>query len=162
ACVRSLARRRRSRGRALRRAPPPACRGGWRRGVRCARVARRVRARSERPADQSLRAVLDGLHRSPVGFHCASAGDAACADRPRPRAAMTRAHLAAWARERFPLANGAFFVLMYVLALVVGRSSVSGPIVLSWRDVPGVAALWSFFFWLRVLDEHKDFENDRV
>jgi hypothetical protein len=75
---------------------------------------------------------------------------------------MTRSHLGAWARERFPLANGVFFVLLYVLALVVGRSAVSGPIVLSWRDVPGIAALWSFFLWLRVLDEHKDFENDRV
>jgi len=75
---------------------------------------------------------------------------------------MTRAHLAEWARERFPLANGVFFVLLYVLALVVGRSVVSGPIVLSWHDVPGVVALWSFFLWLRVLDEHKDFENDRI
>jgi 4-hydroxybenzoate polyprenyltransferase len=75
---------------------------------------------------------------------------------------MTRAYVAAWARERFPLANGLFFVLLYVLALVVGRSAVAGPIVLSWRDVPGVAALWSFFLWLRVLDEHKDFENDRI
>jgi 4-hydroxybenzoate polyprenyltransferase len=75
---------------------------------------------------------------------------------------MTRAHLAEWAHERFPLANGVFFVLLYVLALVVGRSVVSGPIVLSWHDLPGIAALWSFFLWLRVLDEHKDFENDRV
>lgn len=75
---------------------------------------------------------------------------------------MTRSHLAAWAHERFPLANGVFFVLLYVLALVVGRSVVSGPIVLSWHDLPGVVALWSFFLWLRVLDEHKDFENDRV
>lgn len=75
---------------------------------------------------------------------------------------MTAAHLREWARERFPLANGVFFVLLYVLVLVVGRSTVPGPITLSWRDLPGVFALWLFFLWLRVLDEHKDFENDRV
>lgn len=71
-------------------------------------------------------------------------------------------HLRDWARERFPLANGAFFALLYLLALFVGRSSRSGPIEVSWRDVPGLIALWLFFLWLRVLDEHKDFEKDRV
>jgi hypothetical protein len=75
---------------------------------------------------------------------------------------MSGAHLRAWARERFPLANGVFFALLYVLALVVGRSSVPGPIALSWRDLPGLVALWLFFLWLRVLDEHKDFANDRA
>src|SRR5262245_27757810 len=125
-------------------------------------MARRLRARGARSPDQSFRLVSDGLHRSPVGLHRTSNHDAPRADRPRPRATMMRAHLAEWAHERFPLANGVFFVLLYVLALVVGRSVVSGPIVLSWHDLPGVAALWSFFLWLRVLDEHKDFENDRV
>jgi 4-hydroxybenzoate polyprenyltransferase len=72
------------------------------------------------------------------------------------------AHLRDWARERFPLANGAFFALLYLLALFVGRSSRPGPIEVSWRDVPGLIALWLFFLWLRVLDEHKDFEKDRV
>lgn len=75
---------------------------------------------------------------------------------------MIGTHLRDWARERFPLANGVFFVLLYLLVLVVGRSTVPGPIVLSWRDLPGLFALWLFFLWLRVLDEHKDFENDRV
>lgn len=75
---------------------------------------------------------------------------------------MTAAHLRDWARERFPLANGVFFVLLYALVLVVGRSTVPGPITLSWRDLPGLLALWLFFLWLRVLDEHKDFDNDRV
>jgi 4-hydroxybenzoate polyprenyltransferase len=75
---------------------------------------------------------------------------------------MTAAHLRDWARERFPPANGVFFVLLYALVLVVGRATVPGPIVLSWRDLPGLFALWLFFLWLRVLDEHKDFENDRV
>ena len=71
-------------------------------------------------------------------------------------------HLRDWARERFPLANGAFFALLYLLALFVGRSSRPGPIEVSWRDMPGLIALWLFFLWLRVLDEHKDFEKDRV
>jgi UbiA prenyltransferase family len=72
------------------------------------------------------------------------------------------AHLRDWARERFPLANGAFFALLYLLALFVGRSANPGPIEVSWRDLPGLVALWSFFLWLRVLDEHKDFESDRI
>ena len=71
-------------------------------------------------------------------------------------------HLRDWARERFPLANGAFFALLYLLALFVGRSARPGPIEVSWRDAPGLIALWLFFLWLRVLDEHKDFEKDRV
>ncbi|MGH2897146.1 MAG: hypothetical protein ACRDMZ_00605, partial [Solirubrobacteraceae bacterium] len=48
------------------------------------------------------------------------------------------------------------------LTLCVGRAAVPGPIVLSARDLPGLAALWLFFLWLRVLDEHKDFEADAV
>jgi len=72
------------------------------------------------------------------------------------------AHLRDWARERFPLANGAFFALLYLLALFVGRSANPGPIEVSWRDLPGLVALWSFFLWLRILDEHKDFESDRI
>ena len=72
------------------------------------------------------------------------------------------AHLRDWARERFPLAYGAFFALLYLLALFVGRSSRPGPIEVSWRDAPGLIALWLFFLWLRVLDEHKDYEKDRV
>jgi hypothetical protein len=72
-------------------------------------------------------------------------------------------YLPAWARERFPLANGVFFSLLYVLALLVGRSGGRAPLVplvFGWRDLPGLAALWTFFLWLRVLDEHKDYAND--
>ena len=75
---------------------------------------------------------------------------------------MSAAHLGQWARERFPLANGVFFALLYVLTLVVGRSVRPGPITLSVRDLPGLVALWLFFLWLRILDEHKDFDNDRI
>src|SRR3954469_6703226 len=75
---------------------------------------------------------------------------------------MSGKYLGHWARERFPLASGVFFVLLYVLTLVVGRSALPGPIALSLRDIPGLVALWSFFLWLRVLDEHKDFDNDLI
>jgi 4-hydroxybenzoate polyprenyltransferase len=71
--------------------------------------------------------------------------------------------LRAWAAERFPARNGAFFIMLYAVVVVASRSVVSGgPIVLSWRDALGLLALWCFFLTLRVLDEHKDFAADAV
>ena len=68
----------------------------------------------------------------------------------------------AWMNERFPLRNGLFFVLLYVTTVVVARASMSDTVALTVHDVLGVAALWSFFLLLRVLDEHKDFAADTI
>ena len=68
----------------------------------------------------------------------------------------------AWLSERFPLRNGLFFVLLYFTTVVVARASVGATVALGASDVLGVLALWSFFFLLRVLDEHKDFSADAI
>jgi 4-hydroxybenzoate polyprenyltransferase len=68
-----------------------------------------------------------------------------------------------WLRERFPARNAVFFVVFYVTALLVSRSAATtGAVWLGWRDLPGFAALWSFFLTLRIADEHKDFAVDAV
>ena len=69
--------------------------------------------------------------------------------------------LLAWAGERFPARNAAFFALLYATALLVARTGVA-PRAVGWRDVPGFLALWAFFLLLRVFDEHKDFAADAV
>ncbi len=79
------------------------------------------------------------------------------AQSPLPR------RLAAWAAERFPVANALLFLLLYTAALLLGQRLTSGPadaLHLDVRDVAGFFAIWSFFLLLRVFDEHKDFEQD--
>jgi 4-hydroxybenzoate polyprenyltransferase len=76
---------------------------------------------------------------------------------------MSMRWVLAWAKERFPLRNGLFFVLLYVTTILVARTAVTtGPIAFRAVDLLGVAALWSFFLLLRVFDEHKDFAADTV
>ncbi|HJR60926.1 MAG TPA: hypothetical protein VJ813_16060 [Vicinamibacterales bacterium] len=68
---------------------------------------------------------------------------------------------AAWASERFPLVHGVAALGLYVLVLIFTRALVlTGPIRLGFGDLPGFFAVWSFFLTLRVLDEHKDYEDD--
>lgn len=69
--------------------------------------------------------------------------------------------LLAWAAERFPLVNGVLCLALYAAALLNGRAaSAQGPLALSWLDVGGFFAAYSFLLMLRVFDEHKDFELD--
>ncbi len=71
------------------------------------------------------------------------------------------AGLGAWAEERFPLAHGALFLVLYVAAVLYGRFSTGdGPLTLGLEDAWGFLATWSFFLMLRVFDEHKDYALD--
>ncbi|HLO14352.1 MAG TPA: UbiA family prenyltransferase [Anaerolineales bacterium] len=69
-------------------------------------------------------------------------------------------------QERFPLqANGlliaSYFTANYMLA---NSSTLQGgaPLEISWRFPAGCLVLLFMFFHMRVIDEHKDFERDRV
>ncbi len=66
----------------------------------------------------------------------------------------------AWIEERFPLANGLLFFVVFAAALLLGRRAAGGPVALHLGDLAGLAATWSFFFMLRVFDEHKDYALD--
>jgi 4-hydroxybenzoate polyprenyltransferase len=66
----------------------------------------------------------------------------------------------AWIEERFPLANGLLFFVVYAAALLLGQHAAGGPVALHLGDAAGFAATWSFFLMLRVFDEHKDYAND--
>ncbi|OUS04684.1 prenyltransferase [Gammaproteobacteria bacterium 42_54_T18] len=69
--------------------------------------------------------------------------------------------LLAWAKERFPLANGILCIVLYITAALVGRHlENSGPVSISFVDIVGALLCWSFFLVLRVFDEHKDYELD--
>ncbi|HEX8052708.1 MAG TPA: hypothetical protein VF517_06925 [Thermoleophilaceae bacterium] len=79
-------------------------------------------------------------------------------------AAPLRRRMAAWANERFPLAGTAAMLLsLYFAALVYGRALAhEGAIEVSSGDLGAFFAVWGFFLMIRVLDEHKDYERDRV
>jgi len=66
----------------------------------------------------------------------------------------------AWVAERFPLANGLLFFVVYAAALLLGRRSGGGPVELRLGDAVGFGAFWAFFLMLRVFDEHKDYALD--
>ncbi|MBI4868705.1 MAG: AMP-binding protein [Candidatus Wallbacteria bacterium] len=61
-------------------------------------------------------------------------------------------------RERFPLPRHAFVSLLFAAAVARGVSeqTLSGPVALA------ALAVLAFFWHMRVLDEHQDFEKDRV
>lgn len=79
------------------------------------------------------------------------------------RTSLVRA-IAAWASERFPLAETAAMLLgLYVVSLLYGRALVDrGQLSFSLADAGAFAAVWSFFLMIRVIDEHKDYERDLV
>ena len=79
-------------------------------------------------------------------------------------AAPLRRRMLAWANERFPLAGtGAMLLCLYLAALVYGRALThEGSIEVSPGDLGAFLAVWAFFLTIRVLDEHKDYERDRV
>jgi len=70
----------------------------------------------------------------------------------------------AWVQERFPVAHGALFFVLFAAAAVTGSAaSGAGPIALPVATLGlGFLGAWSFFLMLRVFDEHKDFERDRL
>ncbi len=75
-------------------------------------------------------------------------------------------HFWAYLHERFPLqSNGvliaSYFTANYVLAR--GATMQNGqPLEISWRFPAGCIVLLFMFFHMRVIDEHKDFERDRI
>jgi len=79
---------------------------------------------------------------------------------PTPDSALP-IRLAAWASERFPMANAVLFLVLYIAAVAFGRAlTTEGPVRLDLMDGAGFFAAWSFFLMLRVFDEHKDYELD--
>jgi hypothetical protein len=71
------------------------------------------------------------------------------------------ARFSAWMEERFPVKNAVLFSTLYLGALLFGRALTHpGQLGLGFKDLAGFMAVWSFFFMLRVFDEHKDYELD--
>ena len=81
-------------------------------------------------------------------------------DTTAARPAPLLGNLWAWMQERFPLANGLLFFVVYAAAMLLGRSAGGGPVALRFGDLGGFAAAWAFFLMLRVFDEHKDYDDD--
>jgi hypothetical protein len=72
-------------------------------------------------------------------------------------------HFLAWMGERFPAANAVMCLLVWSAALAWGRfHTAPGPIELRPVDAAGFLAAYGYFFMLRVFDEHKDYEHDKL
>src|SRR5262249_7856371 len=83
--------------------------------------------------------------------------------RQLPAAAPLPLRLVAWAQERFPLALCAVLFPAYLVAVLYGRALTHpGPPRLRGGDLVAFAGVWAFFLMVRVVDEHKDYERDRV
>jgi hypothetical protein len=72
----------------------------------------------------------------------------------------------AYVQERFPLqANGVLIASYFTANYLLANGSTlqgGGPLEISWRFPAGCIVLLFMFFHMRVIDEHKDFERDRV
>jgi acyl-CoA synthetase (AMP-forming)/AMP-acid ligase II len=71
----------------------------------------------------------------------------------------------AYLQERFPpLANGLLILSYFTANYLLARSAVwpTDLLGLSWRYFAGCVALLLMLFHLRVIDEHKDYEQDRI
>jgi len=72
----------------------------------------------------------------------------------------------AYLQERFPLqANGVLIVSYFAANFLLAYATTiqSGAVLhLSWRFPAGCIVLLFMFFHMRVIDEHKDYEQDRV
>lgn len=68
-----------------------------------------------------------------------------------------------WLKERFPLINFISGFMMYLMARAVVDLTVWGTLrSFHWQDVAGLMVPALHLFLLRVFDEHKDFEIDRL
>lgn len=72
----------------------------------------------------------------------------------------------AYLHERFPLqANGVLIASYFTANYFLANSSAlqrGEPLEISWRFPAGCIVLLFMFFHMRIIDEHKDFERDRV
>lgn len=68
----------------------------------------------------------------------------------------------AYLNERFPLLNGLLFFIFYLTAFTYTSflANPVSPVFFSVKVILGFLAVYSFFFRLRVFDEHKDYEKD--
>lgn len=74
-----------------------------------------------------------------------------------------RARVGAWLLERFGPKMWLLYGVLYLASLLFGRSLVTpGPISLGLEDLAGGAAALALFLFVRVVDEHKDYEQDLV
>jgi hypothetical protein len=67
----------------------------------------------------------------------------------------------AWLRERFGPKMWLLYLVLYAASLLFGRSLVvAGEVPIGPEDVAGGVAALALFLLIRVVDEHKDFEED--
>jgi 4-hydroxybenzoate polyprenyltransferase len=74
-------------------------------------------------------------------------------------------HFGEYLQERFPLqVNGLLIVSCFSANYMLASAAVAPqePIRLGWRFAAGCVALLLMFFHMRVIDEHKDYEQDRI
>lgn len=68
-----------------------------------------------------------------------------------------------WAAVRFPVANALLLGLVFLAQLEWYRAEATpNPAVYCATDLLLFAAYWSYFLLLRIIDEHKDFDADRL
>ena len=72
----------------------------------------------------------------------------------------------AYLQERFPLQTNGLLIVSYFTANYLLAYSATHrtdrPLEISWRFAAGCVVLLFMFFHMRVVDEHKDYEQDRV
>jgi 4-hydroxybenzoate polyprenyltransferase len=69
----------------------------------------------------------------------------------------------AWVKERFPLANIISGTLSYITMVSIGRFIVNKDLTnLGFLDILGALAFISHLLLLRIFDEHKDYEVDKI
>lgn len=74
---------------------------------------------------------------------------------------MILKHILAYFGERFPLINMALFAILFFMVQSVAKYFTFPYLTPNvWWMLPGIVAVISFFFRLRVFDEIKDFEAD--
>jgi len=74
-------------------------------------------------------------------------------------------HFWEYLNERFPLQLNGVLILSYFAAnylLAYGASWPDESLRLNWRFLAGCIVLLLMFFHLRVIDEHKDYDQDRI
>jgi len=69
----------------------------------------------------------------------------------------------AWSNERFPMANVISGALGYITMVNIGRFiGNQGFSIISWTDLLGAIAFIAHLLLLRIFDEHKDYDIDKV